>query len=333
MTQPTALAGVIGAMLAAAADLGLSRDELLTTASLAHSDFEDAHARVGASSVAALDAAIHRRLGQGAAVRMGEAMAQRGELLVDYICAATHTLREFFEHMGHYAALNLDIARPTLEVRNGYAFFGCIYPQDLVDRLPLTIEREFAHWLTSACKACGEFVPLEVHLQTPASDDMEYRRVFRAPVHNRTPGCWLVFAANLLDLRIAGSDRTLLNHLKPIAETLLAGLHTRRSFAGIVRAAMLKLIAQGGVSIDDVARDLATSPRTLQRRLENEGTTFGAVFDEVRRAAALEYLKNPQLAIKEAAYLVGFSEPSTFYRAFRRWTGATPSTYRRSLAI
>jgi AraC-like DNA-binding protein len=74
------------------------------------------------------------------------------------------------------------------------------------------------------------------------------------------------------------------------------------------------------------------SVRTVQRRLESEGTTFGALFDETRRAAALEYLRNPQMAIKEAAYRVGFSEPSTFYRAFRRWTGATPADYRRSLA-
>jgi AraC-like DNA-binding protein len=70
----------------------------------------------------------------------------------------------------------------------------------------------------------------------------------------------------------------------------------------------------------------------LQRRLERAGTTFNAVCDELRRDAALEHLRNPRVPIKEAAFLLGFSEPSTFYRAFRRWTGDTPANFRRGLA-
>lgn len=88
----------------------------------------------------------------------------------------------------------------------------------------------------------------------------------------------------------------------------------------------------GSCTIEAVATALGLSVRTVQRRLESEGTTFGALLDETRREAALEYLRDPQIAIKEAAYRVGFSEPSTFYRAFRRWTGATPADYRRSLS-
>jgi AraC-like DNA-binding protein len=95
---------------------------------------------------------------------------------------------------------------------------------------------------------------------------------------------------------------------------------------------MAALICDGRCTLEAVAAVLGMSVRTVQRRLESEGTTFGALFDDTRRAAALEYLRDPQMAIKEAAYRTGFSELSTFYRAFRRWTGGTPADYRRSLA-
>jgi AraC-like DNA-binding protein len=71
------------------------------------------------------------------------------------------------------------------------------------------------------------------------------------------------------------------------------------------------------------------SARSLQRRLGDEGTSFDAVIDELRRDLAHRYLADPRIAIAEVAYLLGFSEPSAFHRAFKRWTGATPSEARR----
>lgn len=202
--------------------------------------------------------------------------------------------------------------RPVLEIQGARARFGCIYPQEVVDRLGPFIEKDVAGWLARLRQLTQhDWVPVEVHLQTAAGDAAEYERLFGAPVHNNATGCWLVFDAGLLDLPIA----------------------PRPTFAARVRATVARLIEGGSCCIEDVARELAVSARTLQRRLESEGTTFGEVYDETRRATAMEYLRNPGVAIKDAAFRVGFSEPSTFYRAFRRWTGATPAGYRRSLAL
>jgi AraC-like DNA-binding protein len=71
------------------------------------------------------------------------------------------------------------------------------------------------------------------------------------------------------------------------------------------------------------------SDRTLQRRLAAEHTTFDALLDEIRHQLALRYLADPKIAVSEVAYLLGYSEPSPFHRAFRRWTGATPGEIRQ----
>jgi AraC-like DNA-binding protein len=127
-------------------------------------------------------------------------------------------------------------------------------------------------------------------------------------------------------------DREALARLQAAAVSNAGCGRPRDTYRARVRVVLAKLIAEGRCSVEDVAKELAVSARTLQRRLEQEGTTFGGVCDDARRTAALEHLRNPRVAIKEAAFLLGFSEPSTFYRAFRRWTGDTPANYRRALA-
>jgi AraC-like DNA-binding protein len=99
-----------------------------------------------------------------------------------------------------------------------------------------------------------------------------------------------------------------------------------------VQERILTSLENGNYSVSAIADQLHMSVRTLQRRLEDEGTAFGELLDSTRHIAALEYLKDPRIAIAEVAYLLGFSESSTFYRAFKRWTNTTPVQFRRSLA-
>jgi AraC-like DNA-binding protein len=72
------------------------------------------------------------------------------------------------------------------------------------------------------------------------------------------------------------------------------------------------------------------SARTLQRRLHDEATSFAALLDTFRREASVRLLRERDLSVEEVAFMLGYSEPSSFYRAFRRWTGQTPRIYRRS---
>ena len=99
-----------------------------------------------------------------------------------------------------------------------------------------------------------------------------------------------------------------------------------------VRAALLELIPSGHASIDRVAKKLGMSVRTAQRRLYNEGKSFQLVLNETRTQLAQYYLKNSSLSGSEIAFLLGFEDPNSFYRAFHDWTGQTLSDYRTSVA-
>ncbi|MFO0554443.1 MAG: AraC family transcriptional regulator ligand-binding domain-containing protein [Polyangiaceae bacterium] len=95
------------------------------------------------------------------------------------------------------------------------------------------------------------------------------------------------------------------------------------------KAALRTALLSGKATLPDVAKTLGQSPRSLQRRLAERGTSFQAVLDDVRRVVAIELLTNPRASVTEVALTAGFSELSAFTRAFRRWTGEPPSEYLR----
>jgi AraC-like DNA-binding protein len=95
-----------------------------------------------------------------------------------------------------------------------------------------------------------------------------------------------------------------------------------------VRRALARRIAGGDTRIGSVARELATSARTLQRRLAEQGSSYQSLVELARCEAAEQYLSDQSLSIAEISYLLGYSEPSALHRAFKRWKGTTPQAFR-----
>ena len=102
----------------------------------------------------------------------------------------------------------------------------------------------------------------------------------------------------------------------------------RSGFTAQVRRVILAELADGAEE-EAVARALHVSRRTLQRRLADDGTSFRLVLEDLRKELAERYLKDPGNSIVEVAFLLGFSDQSSFHRAFQRWTGASPGRWRR----
>jgi AraC-like DNA-binding protein len=99
-----------------------------------------------------------------------------------------------------------------------------------------------------------------------------------------------------------------------------------------VREVLTQRLSKGEPSQEDVAELLNMSARTLQRKLGDCGVTYREILDETRRVLALAYLSAPRHSVSEVTYLLGFSAGSSFTRAFRRWTGQSPSGWRAGCA-
>jgi AraC-like DNA-binding protein len=113
------------------------------------------------------------------------------------------------------------------------------------------------------------------------------------------------------------------------ADEAIARLPPTSGVALDVRRALASRVGGGDTRIHTVARTLATSPRSLQRRLAAAGVSYQQLLDLARKAAAERYLIDSPLSIGEVAYLLGYSEPAAFTRAFRRWNEETPQAFRQ----
>lgn len=151
-------------------------------------------------------------------------------------------------------------------------------------------------------------------------------------------GCPVEIAGEVITLEMASADLQrqlptanveLLASADRMIADYLAALD-RDDVVARARAELLRQLPSGRVTEESVATALHVSLRTFQRRLRESGSNYRDLLQEVRRDLALKYIANPRLSITEISYLLGFSEPSSFARTFRRWTGCSPSQQRES---
>jgi AraC-like DNA-binding protein len=150
------------------------------------------------------------------------------------------------------------------------------------------------------------------------------REWFDAPVAFGADTTQLVLPRGALDLALRTSDPALLAILTRAADDQARTTARDPSVTAQVARVLRDLLREDAGSIEHVAKRLGVPPRSLQRRLKDEGTSFQVVRDATRKELAQRYL-DARMSIAEISFLLGFSEPSAFFRAFKRWTGLTPA--------
>lgn len=171
--------------------------------------------------------------------------------------------------------------------------------------------------------------PIEVRFRHPAPRDTRaIEAFFKAPVRFDQPESQLVLDAATLATPLLKADPDLAAFFAHRADDLLER-HSAEGLAQRLRALLEGELGRGLPTLETAAARLGMSARTLRRRLQEEGTTFQDILDETRCELAKRHLGEDKLALGEVAFLLGFSEPSAFHRAFKRWTGQTPLSYRR----
>lgn len=313
-------------------DLGLDREELMRDAGLAESELSDPDARIPVGKIWSLwRAVINRVPDEAIGLHLGESITVRHLGLVGYTLLHSRTLGHALIRVTRYSRILSEALQYSLE--DGSEQTRLILEREpRFDLLRHPIDTRLASMLAISREITGvEIVPVEVCLPYPRpADSAELQRFYRAPLKFGAPKGSLALRKQDVELPVVSADLTLVGYLDELADTQLRSLATRGSFCERVGRALWTELSGGQPGLKRIASVLGVSARTLQRRLRGEGTSFGGILETFRREMAERLLRDRGLAVYEVAFLLGYSDPSTFYRAFRRWKQVTPHEFRQS---
>lgn len=246
-----------------------------------------------------------------------------------YAMTASATLQDAFGRLSRYQRLIHETTRIDITpVGNGVALRH-VLPGGLAAPRQ-TAEFLLAAWLrTGRLVTATEWKPAEVRFAHGApSSTEEIERFFRAPVWFATGENALVVPHDALVLPCIGADPALASFMDRYAQDHMPAGTAVEGFSDRVRSAVKEQLREGVPSAGATAGMLKMSVRTLNRTLAAEGTSYRALLDQLRHELATRHLADSRTSIADVAFLLGFSELSAFYRAFKRWTGQTPADFR-----
>lgn len=252
----------------------------------------------------------------------------------DYVCRAAADLRGAIERVVRYNRLLHDVAVFELVEEGDRAIVTHRFRGGAVGPSPQAAGYTVAAMIAALRLWTGEEMrprAVAMPVPPPAEDDAATIRSFlgTAAVRYGAPHISIEIDRTSLDHPLVEADPGLCSVLDRHAEASLAALPQAGPFEAQVRERIAAELRGGTPTVEVVASRLRMSPRTLHRRLAEAGTSFGAELEALRRGLAERYLSNPEISIAEVAFLLGYSEPRAFHRAFKSWTGSTPGTWRK----
>lgn len=170
-----------------------------------------------------------------------------------------------------------------------------------------------------------------VRFEHPEPEDTRaLRAFFRAPIAFDSDATELRLPWSALELPFQKAHPSMAAFFDRHIESVLERSRPDHDFIVSVRRLLAESLVTNAYSLEDVARRLAMSPRTLRRRLSEHGVRYRELLESIRRELADRYLRERTMSLGEIAYALGYADPAAFHRAFRRWTNVTPAAYRAS---
>ncbi|UJR79159.1 AraC family transcriptional regulator [Sandaracinus amylolyticus] len=334
MAVATVVASFTATLVDVAVMLGVPREEVLARAELTPELLANPDARVPFKQHMAIwDVILALPDIDDLGVRLGRHFAIESLGALGYLMLQCATPRELGRCMERFGSLLCDVFIGRFFEEDGRAVLEQVLAPRFV-RLRHPAEWSMSSGLTMLRTLTGrDFPVLDVWFQHPAPPDVSalVAHFGRTPRFG-APASRLVLPGEILDVPIVNANPRLYGYLEHHAHSLLKVLPGDDRLTDRVQRKLTEALRHGVPSQSGIARHFGMSERTLQRRLKEEGVVFQELLEDTRRQLAEIYLREPRLAVYEVAMLVGYSEPSAFFRAFRRWTGRTPEQYRAALA-
>lgn len=251
--------------------------------------------------------------------------------VVGYAMSCSATLGDALRRYAHYARLISNSATVVLTQERDQWRLDFSFDTGGAPPIVQTLDAVLAGIVCFSSWIVGEeVVPAEVRFRHACENrEQEYAKVLKCPIHFGQASDSVVFHAADMGRRILGANEQLACLLDDMAIRQMAELSGR--FSTKVRDCLLKEFSSGEISKRGTADLMHMTERTLLRRLRDEGTTFQEVLDQFREQLAYEYLNRPDVSVQDVSSMLGFSDASTFSRAFKRWTGRRPSSAQHAL--
>jgi AraC-like DNA-binding protein len=321
----------VEALLELAGELGLSRAELFAVAHVRPQALDNPSGRLSFIDFNLLASVALQRCNEPA---LGLLLGQR-------LNVSTHGI------LGYAVLASANLGQAIQFALRYYRVLGLAFDLDIVEQpgrlqlcavesMPMGPLSQFAGetLFASLCSIAGFLVGSQLHdlalgFAYPApSHAQRYLEVFGVQVQFDQPYHWLSLPQSYLEQPMALANPGTVHMCEQQCEAILASLDVQD---GLLTRVRRLLLARPGdfPDLQSAANALHTSGRSLRRHLSALGTSYQQVLDEVRKRLALQYLSSTHLPLYEIAFLLGFSDPSNFRRAFKKWTGKAPGEYRR----
>lgn len=309
---------------------GIDAGPLLAEAGISPSVLQATQGRVTAHSFSALWLSVAKVLddelfGQDARRMKVGSFSMLSHILVD--CA---TLRDALSRMAKFLNLTLDNFQCGLDIKGRHALLtiqekpDALSPRVFGHETLLMLQHGLACWLV------GRRIPiLAASFAYPEpSRSAEYKFMYSSQLRFNEPVTSLYFDRSHLDLPVIQNERTVREFVRNAPANIVLKYKNVNSLATQIRRQLRSAPSFEWPQFEAVAKSLGKTPSTLRRRLEEEGQSFQAIKDQLRRDMAIDYLFHSNRSIADIAAELGFAESSAFHRAFKKWAGASPGEYR-----
>jgi len=310
---------------------GVNADSLLKEVGLRRADVSDPDNRIPYAAVIALIERAATTLGEPSyGLRLGAAQEARDSGMIGFLMLNSPTLLEaitnaqrYFRVLSEGEDIEVDRMGPHVTLRfreSDKALRGLRHNSEYIASIVVRACRDMTRKPISPVRA--EFMHGRPNTKVAYADHLG------CPVRFHADWDALIYDAQTMRLPVIGADSKLFKVLERACQKILGPTPKKHDILRDIRELVIDGLAKGTVHVDDIARELNMSSKTLGRRLADRKTTFSALLDDTRSGLAKLYLTDTDLRLEQIAYLTGYSEPAPLVRAFRRWTGTTPMQFR-----